>query len=451
VHALKKYLSQWAEPETAIASSVEGTYERCLVVPACREEASALDGYVDAAASSSGRTLAIVVVNGMEGSSDEVRRNASFLHDVGERLGGARRIEGRPRAALGAFAPSLDVLLVDRASEGARLPPKTGVGLARKIGADVALALHAAGRVRSPFVYSTDADATLPEGHFARPELQGTTTHVAAAVFPFWHEPGPDEAVNQATALHELSLRYYVRGLSFAGSPYAFHTLGSAMAVHVWAYAAVRGVPKREAGEDFYLLGKVAKVGTVLRTAMPPVRLRSRRSDRTPFGTGAGVARGLESARAFYAPECFVALGRFLGALGAFAEHGAFDRFEAGEGGLTSAEWGAARAVLFDARGRTAFAAAAAPARSAPERLRRVHEWFDAFRTLKFVHALRNSVWPSVEWSAARERASFLPAGPADLEGVRRALLDEEAVAARFGLLEGGADQRFAEGSSRGG
>ncbi len=67
-----------------------------------------------------------------------------------------------------------------------------------------------------------------------------------------------------ATQLYELSLRYYVAGMKFARSPYAFHTIGSSMAVSPVHYARVRGFPKREAGEDFYLLNKLAKLGSVL-------------------------------------------------------------------------------------------------------------------------------------------------------------------------------------------
>ena len=51
--------------------------------------------------------------------------------------------------------------------------------------------------------------------------------------------------------------------MKYARSPYAFHTIGSTMAVSANHYAKVRGFPKREAGEDFYLLNKLAKVKTL--------------------------------------------------------------------------------------------------------------------------------------------------------------------------------------------
>ena len=158
-----------------------------------------------------------------------------------------------------------------------------------------------------------------PDDHFDLGDVEGRSD-VAAAVFPFRHEPSPDPHVTRATALYELSLRYYVAGLAWAGSPYAFHTLGSIFAVTTDAYAAVRGFPRRDAAEDFYLLNKAAKIGNVARVASAPVRIRSRVSDRTPFGTGASVGRAtMTTERVFYAPECFVGLRSVLESLSSLA------------------------------------------------------------------------------------------------------------------------------------
>ena len=64
-------------------------------------------------------------------------------------------------------------------------------------------------------------------------------------------------------------MSYYVAGLAMAGSRYAHHSLGSTIAVHAKTYAAVRGYPKRSAGEDFYLLNKICKLAPVERLAGP--------------------------------------------------------------------------------------------------------------------------------------------------------------------------------------
>jgi len=432
VHAIRKYLAAYAEPETALAAALDGGYERCLVVPACAERASLLEGYGRAASTSSGRTLCILVVNGRVDA--EARRHAANdeLLDALRATLSCVRCAGDP-AEIGCSAfigttseSSLDVLVVDRASEGARFPAKSGVGLARKIGLDLALSLHVSGKARSPMLFVTDADVTLPEKHFDRSDLAaesrcgtGDATPVGAAVFPFWHEPSSDEAVTRATALYELSLRYYVAGLAAAGSPYAFHTVGSAMAVDALAYAAVRGVPKREAGEDFYLLGKIAKVQPVLRTGRPSIRIASRTSDRTPFGTGAIVAHGIAGRpRLFYAPETFSALRRWLEALDELSADGSVARFLDRRGGLCDDEWNAVREGLFGPRGRESFLAAVRDATAATRRAR-IHDWFDAFRTLRFVHALRASVWPEVPWSDALSHAAFTPSPRAHLSRLR--------------------------------
>jgi hypothetical protein len=437
VHAIAKYLKTWAEPESALAGAVPGAYERCLVVPARRESASMLDGYTLAAGSSRGRTLCIIVANGSEEESPAHHaENVEFLSGLLGALDAKdalRTIAESPRTYFGTVSDGLAVVVLDRVTGEARFPAKFGVGLARKIGMDLAFALHVEGTVRSPFIFCTDADATLPLAHFDRPEVT-EPRGAGAVVFPFWHDEADDPRITRATALYELSLRYYVAGLELAGSPYAFHTLGSAMAVGALAYASVRGCPrKREAGEDFYLLGKIAKVAPLLRASAPAVRLCSRWSDRTPFGTGAGVARELTSGeRHFYAPECFDALRRFLECLDACAPSNSVERLERERGGLDPDEWDAVSPALFGSGGREAFEAASRQARSTAARRARLHDWFDAFRTLKFIHVLRDRVWPNVPFGEALSRAPFAKLVDTDKVGPllseRRALAEREAA-----------------------
>ena len=56
-----------------------------------------------------------------------------------------------------------------------------------------------------------------------------------------------------------------------------------------------------------------------------------------------------------------------------------------------------------------AFALARDQTRTTRAMRRRIVDWFDAFRTLKFVHALRDRKMPIVPWRQAVERAPFLP------------------------------------------
>jgi hypothetical protein len=446
-HAARKYLKNWAEPEAALARALPVEYDRALVVPAFRESASLLTGYARAAETSRGTTLCILVVNAPDDATEaEYRQTASCLDGVLASLSTRSALSASPGpAALGtASAGKLDVLVVDRASPGVRISRKGGVGLARKIGFDIALALHSAGKLRSRFLYGTDADATLPERHFDEAEKHADA---AAVLFPFWHRASSDPGVTRATAHYEASLRYYVAGLAFAGSPYAFHTLGSAMAVSAEAYASVRGMPKREAAEDFYLLNKVAKVGRVALGATGAVTLESRESGRTPFGTGAAVADALRGAPAkFYSPACFVALRAVLATFTRFAEHGDVNGvFTDLERSLSEAEHGAVSSAMGEKAARAALEASSRDGASGEDRLRRVHTWFDAFHTRKVVHALRDRVYPGIPALDALRSAPFVPNVPDErsdaMDAFRRALAnDEERRTAILGLPVVGAN-----------
>ena len=169
----------------------------------------------------------------------------------------------------------MDVLLIDRCIEGRPLPRRQGVGLARKIGTDVAAALFARDNLASPWIGSTDADATPPAGYWQA--LHDQAPEVAACVFPFTHPCGPGETA-WPIRCYEFHQLYYVTGLRHAGSPYAWPTVGSCLAIHAEAYAKVRGFPRRDGGEDFYLLNKIAKVGGVRHLPAPTMRLSARAS-----------------------------------------------------------------------------------------------------------------------------------------------------------------------------
>ena len=191
------------------------------------------------------------------------------------------------------------------------------MGLARKIGNDVALALHAAGRVAAPWIHNMDADTLLANDYFDQTEAipEGGS---AAALYFFEHRFGDDEELALAGRLYEISLRYYTLGLAWAGSPYAYEAMGSCIAIRPEAYAAVRGFPRKNAAEDFYVLDKLAKVGSIARLAGTPLLLEGRLSDRVPFGTGKALSDLVSKKKALsgfklYHPAVFghlAALGR---------------------------------------------------------------------------------------------------------------------------------------------
>ena len=90
--------------------------------------------------------------------------------------------------------------------------------------------------------------------------------------------------LNNAIQYYGHYLNNHVDNLKCIGSPYAFHTIGSTIAINADFYASTR-LSKLAAGEDFYILNKLAKIGEI-KTLGAPIILSGRISNRTPFGTG---------------------------------------------------------------------------------------------------------------------------------------------------------------------
>lgn len=358
---LHAYLARYAEADAlAAADRATSVYERALVIPCFDEPIDFLETLLPADAQ---QLLVVLVVNMPDNASQSAARRSMRLV---EQLDSAARGKETQRDP----ARNIGVLVIDRVSRP--IPRRQGVGLARKIGSDCAAALWQTKRLRQPWVYSTDADVRLPNGYFDTP-LPGR----GAALFPFRHIGCTPELQRKAD-LYELHLRYYKNRLAWAGSAYAFHTLGSTVAVHLEAYAMVRGYPRRNAGEDFYLLNKLAKVAPIHTLEAPTLELQARYSDRAPFGTGPALARMAEAdAYTSYSPDSFRLLRQTLTAL---------------EGASQSADLKLdpkARQIL-DELGFAGFFRRAHAQYANPDNLRKaITDWFDGFRTLRFVHMCR--------------------------------------------------------------
>lgn len=397
--AYRKYLEKYAEPEARFARQIEQRYGAALVVPLHGEEPSFLRDLEPALLAAPSRALLIAVVNATDSAPSQVHeQNQRLLRELNARLLPAQELTAEPGIAsegrLGRVG-GYDLLLLDRASEGRRLPSDQGVGLARRIGMDLALALYSRQRLESPWLGCTDGDARLPVDYFAQNAAAAARgprgVRRVALTLPFWHVPGGDPVIDAATFDYELSLRYYTLGLAWAGSPYAYESMGSSMVALAEAYAEVRGFPKREAGEDFYLLDKLAKVGGIHRPARAPIELRARRSERVPFGTGARVGQLIDGRERLttYHPRVFELLALTLRAL----VQATFERSEAlvASALQTALDPGSAGAVSSALDDLNAFEALRETFGASPERVtrkRRLLTWFDALRTLRFVHLI---------------------------------------------------------------
>jgi hypothetical protein len=429
-----KYLARHAEPEATLAEKLTGAFGHALVVPAYGEGESLFSLLGSVPAGPAGPVLIVVVLNARADSPASVHQaNAAARQRLGSGLGAAALLSADPPAPA-YTTPGGALVVIDRAAAGHYLPEGQGVGLARKIGNDFVLALHAAGRVARPWIHNTDADVVLPGDYF---EQMAEAAHEAAAVLYFFeHRFGDEENVALAGRLYDIALRYYVLGLAWAGSPYAYESMGSCLAIAAEAYAAVRGFPKKNAAEDFYVLNKLAKVGPVARLSGTPLLLEGRLSDRVPFGTGRAVGDLVASPRrldAFplYHPLVFAHLAGWLEVLEAIARSGgAIDQplhvlpqdnpfFRADLLQDTLRKLGAFEAVR----------EAVAKSRDAETLRRHLHTWFDAFKTRKLIHALRDGGLPSLPWREALAEAPFTNLSSStdeNVEVLRQSLSDEE-------------------------
>jgi hypothetical protein len=411
--ALQRYLQRHAQPNLPEHNFSAPIWHDVLILPAYRESKEVLRRLI-ALPRGKARTLVIIVLNRPDKDIDtsanaELRAALAALPPAPTEHTntGIRRLN-----------PYTDLYLLDMETLYGPTPAACGVGLARKTGCDLALRWMGAGGISGEWLFSTDADATLPEDYFD--QLHRINAGAAAAVFPFRHVPGLDASCNRATALYELRLYHYVLGLEYAGSPYAFHTLGSALAISANAYAQVRGFPRRDGAEDFYVLNKLAKVGAVARLQGACIQLDSRRSARVPFGTGPAVDAILSgsdphNAALFYHPTCFAALRAVLKNVSDLALAPAQDD------ALSYLTRGMApdlaqhtQAALTAMNVSTALHHCRQHGKTAAQFERHFHQWFDGFRTLKFVHALREAGWKQQSLNQLDElEPNLWPAGTA--------------------------------------
>lgn len=329
------------------------------------------------------QTLVVVVVNNrpaMDSNPTPTPENAATLTWL---------------AAAAAQSP-LRLAWIDAATPGHELPAWGGVGLARRLGCDSVLAaLHAntPEALRDVVIFSLDAD-TLVEPSYLAAAAEFRASGKAGGVLPFRHQPADSPELQAAIDAYECYLHYYVDGLRWAGSPYAFHTVGSCMLCTADAYVAASGFPaRRQAGEDFYFCQELAKTGGICELRSSMVHPSPRLSRRVPFGTGPRMAEAvLEGHRDFvaYDARCFAVLRQVLAAavagldtdaatvLAGLATEPLAQQFLLARGFPET--WG-----QFQRQFRTREA-----------RLAAFHRWFDGFTTLKLIHHLTEQKWPRV-------------------------------------------------------
>jgi hypothetical protein len=327
------------------------------------------------------RFLVVVVVNHREDAPDS---------DKSDNLATLELLKNTVTALV-----PLKLAWVDAASEGCELPHKGGgVGLARRIGLDLALS-RLDPLNKNTVLACLDADTLVRPDYLPALMQHFERSSTGGAIFHFLHQPGLSPAGQSAIDRYELFLRSYVFGLKLAGSPYAFHCVGSAMACRASAYLKIGGMNSRSAGEDFYFLQQLSRtvgVGHVQGTVVYP---SARASHRVPFGTGRSISRMLDGGSAellFYQTTCFRILADWLK--------------------LVAEGLGAESTLLVKSAGQISPRLAEYlgligfheiwqklqknnPGRSALHRA--FNGWFDGLKTMKLIHHLSAATYPRCE------------------------------------------------------
>jgi len=312
---IEKYLANYSVGDrwSIISESVDGI-DNVVVIPALAES----DHIFKTLASLSknpraelSRTLVICVIN--NGDADSVPANEFADNQYTLEVLSNRE---QPSVLFNSVRSGLRVAYVDASSPGLEMPDRsTGVGLARKIGLDLALGIFNYEKDCPKLLFSLDADTLVEHNYLSAVRASFEKEKAASSVIAFKHQAADSADEQAAICCYEIFLRYYVLGLRRAGSPYAFHSIGSTMVCTAGGYATVRGMNKRRAGEDFYFLDKLAKIGKVGRINTTTVHPSSRASRRVPFGTGKRVIRfteGKESEYSLYNPRSFAVLKEWL-------------------------------------------------------------------------------------------------------------------------------------------
>lgn len=326
-------------------------------------------------------TLLLIVVNNSVSSTESVKE------DNKKTLEYLRNLQTK-----------INLSFVDACSYGKEMDDKNGgVGLARKIGMDLALTKFDYLSITKNIIICTDADCEVDSNYLLEISGDFNRHNYEAAVVNFAHDISGDDEETKAIICYEIFLRYYVLGLSFAKSDYAFHTIGSTMLCTPEAYVKVEGMNKRKAAEDFYFLEKLAKIYPIGEIKSTFVHPSKRGSWRVPFGTGRSVERYLSNIKdeyQLYDPRSFIVLKNWLEV---------FNDRSLSQPELVSGSLNIAKNIhpaLFNFLTQQDFQNFVKKVllnnKNRSEAEKQKHFWFDAFKTLKLIHYLRDETYPNI-------------------------------------------------------
>ena len=335
-------------------------------------------------------TQILLVINNPSKREDEryVKENQVLLNDLRKNIFQQKHC-----------LQNLNLFWIDASSCELELPGEGGVGMARKLGMDSALTYL--NWNNDPIIISLDAD-TLVENNY----LEAITCffdkykEISGASINFKHLPGAIPEEERAIREYEFSIRYYVDKLKWAGSPYAYHAIGSALACRAETYIRAGGMKLNRGGEDFYFMQALRKLDNILEITDTTVFQSARPSNRVPFGTGPRVQQHINGIELkLYNPKIFEVLKSTLIKANCWIKSGDVVAPKQFADSLLPEAREYLLLLKFDLIWPNILKNSVKDENNLSESdkeqlITAFHVWFDAFRTLKFVHYL-GKIYPN--------------------------------------------------------
>ncbi|HZW38287.1 MAG TPA: glycosyltransferase [Ignavibacteriaceae bacterium] len=297
---------------------------------------------------------------------------------------------------------NFNIAYIDGCTNDNALPEKdAGVGLARKIGLDTALKYFDYDSSNKNLLICLDADCVVSENYLEEIITQFNKNNYHAGCVNYAHQFDEEQHI-EAIINYEIFLRYYVLGLKYAKSPYAFNTIGSTMICDVSAYIKVEGMNKRKAAEDFYFMEKLGKHYKIHLLKDAYVYPSSRESYRVPFGTGRSMTNYThhpEIMHKLYDSEVFDVLHKW---------NKLFNNEDFYDAKYYLEQSSAVNVHLYnflvEQKLIDSYSKILLNSKDGKQLHKQKIRWFDGFRTLKFVHYFRDNAQHNINMFDALDK-----------------------------------------------
>ena len=393
---VNSYLNKFGEIHRTVELEMQKLFNNIVVIPAIQELnniTQLLKSILESDKKYFNDTLFLFVVNNSEESAKEVIEENSLTLEFLREIISSDKSENKLVNEI--KFNGLNIGLIDSSTKGRELPvSNAGVGLARKLGMDIALTLFDYKNNTKKILVCLDADCEVESNYLTAIVESFNQMKLSAAIINYEHPSPEDESVKKAIVCYEIFLRYYVLALQYAGSPFAYTSIGSTIACDVETYCKAGGMNKKKAGEDFYFLEKIVKFTTIYRINSTTVYPSSRESWRVPFGTGRSINRFLSNSYNeyfLYNPQVFVILKKWLEVFNSSDVNNVKEFLNAAE--KISIEL---KSFLLENSFQEDWNRIINNSKSTDQINKQKLMWFDGFRTMKLIHYLRDKGFAQV-------------------------------------------------------